>query len=259
MRPWLLAECNYAHVKAQRYEVAVLPFGATEPHNLHLPYATDNYEADLIGERVCQAAYTRGARVVCLPTVPYGTETNQRALPLSLNLNPSTLLAVTRDLVESLVGSGVRKILLLNGHGGNELKPFLRELYGQTSAALFLCNWYKVLDDVYHEIFEDPEDHGGEMETSLIMSYRPELVARSADGSLLADEGAVAPTRFEAVNQGWVSITRPWHLLTTNTGSGNPHAASPEKGERALEILTERLSQFLVELAESDLDERFPF
>ena len=45
-RPWVLAETNYAYVKANPYEVAVLPLGATEPHNLHLPYATDTYQCD---------------------------------------------------------------------------------------------------------------------------------------------------------------------------------------------------------------------
>jgi len=259
MRRWVLAECNYATIKQQQIEVAVLPLGATEPHNLHLPYGTDNFEADVVGDRICGAAHAQGAKVILLPTIPYGTETNQRAFPLSMNLNPSTILAVITDLLESLVGSGVRKVLLLNSHGGNELKPVLRELYGRTEAALFLCNWYRVASDVYASIFDQPEDHAGEMETSILLAYFPELVGRNDDGSLIADAGTVAETRFEAVNRGWVSITRPWHLLTTNSGSGNPHAASAEKGHRLMDLLIQRLSTFLVELSNSELDERFPF
>ena len=259
MRPWVLAECNYGHVKQSQYEVAVLPFGATEPHNLHLPYGTDTIEASEIGSQICEAAHQRGAKVILLPTIPYGTETNQKEFPLSLNLNPSTLQQVLTDLVQSLLGSGVRKILLLNSHGGNEFKPMLRELYGQTSAALFLCNWFQMVRDVYSEIFDVPEDHAGEMETSLLLHFRPDLVAKNADGSLTADDGAVASTRFEAVNQGWVSITRPWHLLTTNSGSGNPHAASEEKGAKLMNVVVERLASFLVELSSSEVDEKFPF
>jgi creatinine amidohydrolase len=64
---------------------------------------------------------------------------------------------------------------------------------------------------------------------------------------------------LEAVNKGWVSITRPWHLLTTNTGAGNPHAATAEKGKALMEVIVERLSGFLVELAGAKIDERFPF
>ena len=97
------------------------------------------------------------------------------------------------------------------------------------------------------------------METSLALAYFPHLVARNADGTLAADEGVVQPTRFEAVNRGWVSITRPWHLLTSNSGSGNPHAATAEKGRRLMELLVDRLSAFLMDLSAAKLDERFPF
>ena len=175
MRPWILAETNYAYTRQHDYEVAVLPLGATEPHNLHLPYATDLLEGTVIGEHVCEAAHQQGARVVLLPTIPYGTETNMRHLPLAMNLNPSTLNLVVTDLIESLVDSGVRKVLLLNSHGGNEMKPLLRELAGKTAAQVFLCNWFRSVADVYHDIFDEPEDHAGEMETSLGLAYFPEF------------------------------------------------------------------------------------
>ncbi len=259
MRPWNLAETNYTYTKQNQYEVAVLPLGATEPHNLHLPYSTDTIEGTKIGEAICEAAHGQGAKVVLLPTIPYGTETNMRKLPLALNLNPSTLNQIITDLVASLVESGIQKILLLNSHGGNDFKPLLRELSGKTPAQLFLCNWYQMVRDVYHEIFENPDDHAGEMETSLVLSFAPDLILRNADGSLAADDGETASSRFEAVNQGWVSITRPWHLLTTNSGSGNPHAASAEKGRQVTQLIVDRLGTFLVELSNSKLDEKFPF
>lgn len=75
----------------------------------------------------------------------------------------------------------------------------------------------------------------------------------------MADDGATQPTRFDAVNQGWVGLTRQWDLLTTNSGSGYPHQASAEKGEKIMDVLVERLGGFLVELAKSPLDESFPF
>ena len=259
MRPWKLAETNYAATKAGHFEVAVLPLGAIEPHNLHLPYGMDLFEGNLVGEKICEAAWQRGAKVMLLPTVPYGTQTNQRVFPFSMNVNPSTLGALIGDLVESLVGQGILKIVLLNSHGGNELKSILRELYGKSPAKLFLCNWYQIFQDVYHEIFEEPDDHAGEMETSLALAYWPDLVAKHADGTLAADAGRKAQTRFEAVNRGWVSITRPWHLLTTNAGAGNPHAATAEKGRRLMELLVERLGAFLVELSAAEVDERFPY
>ena len=259
LRVWKLAETNYSYVKEHPFEVAVLPLGATEPHNLHLPYGTDTYEGDMIGEAICEDAHRRGAKVVLLPTIPFGTETNQMAFPLAMNLNPSTVAAVITDLVDSLVHHGIRKIVLLNSHGGNDLKPVLRELFGKTPAHVFLCNWYQALGDVAKEIFDDPGDHAGEMETALILAQHPHLVARDADGKLLADDGVMSRSRFEAVNRGWVQITRDWQLLTTNTGAGNPHPATADKGRAFMAKLVDRLGSFLVELSSAKLDERFPF
>ncbi len=254
-----LAELTLEDVRQSHFEVAVLPLGATEPHNLHLPYGTDVFEANWIARSISQRASNQGARIVVLPAIPYGTETNLQAFPLAMNLQPSTILKIVEDLVGTLSRSGIRKLVLLNSHGGNDLKPILRELYGKTDVHLFLCNWYQMVRDAATAIFDVPDDHAGEMETSLILAHRPELVARRSDGSLRADEGRTRPFRFEALEKGWVGISRPWHLLTTQSGSGNPHAATAEKGERLMEVIAERLVPFLVELSQSPLDDTFPF
>ena len=259
MIPWNLSATNYGVIKEQQFEVAVLPIGATEPHNLHLPYSTDTLCATRIAERACERAWEQGAKVVLLPSIPFGTQTNQREFPLALNVNPSTMNRLLTDLIESLAYRNIRKIVLLNGHGGNELKGFLRESYGKIDAKIFACDWYHCIRDKYKEIFEELDDHAGEMETSLMLALAPELVAQDANGQLFADGGATRPTRFEAVNRGWVSVARPWHLLTTNTGAGNPHKATAAKGEQALELVVKRLTQFLIELATTPLDGTFPF
>lgn len=255
MRPWVLAETNYGQVQAQGpFEVAVLPLGATEPHNLHMPYGTDTFQVEVIGRRACARAHEQGARVVLLPTLPYGTETNQMHFPLAMNLNPTTVAQVVTDLVESLSTHGIRKCVLLNGHGGNDLKWVLRQLHRATDVHLFVCNWYKVASDRHREIFADAGDHAGELETSMGLAHFPDLMAMDQ-----ADPGAMAPTRFEAVNRGWVEITRPWHLLTTNSGAGDPRPATAAKGQALTDLVVDRIAGFLVELAQSPLDDRFPF
>ncbi len=254
-RPWQLADLSYHDVKSRPpIEVAVLPLGATEPHNLHMPYATDTLQVDVVADLACQAAHERGARVVALPALPYGTETNQMRFPWAMNLNPTTVAAVISDLVASLAAHGVRKCLLLNGHGGNDLKWVLRQLHGSTPVQIFLCNWYKLATDQHKAIFEDAGDHAGELETSMILAHFPELVSLEK-----ADAGTMAGSRFEAVNRGWVEITRPWHLLTTNSGAGDPRPATAEKGQSLTEIVVERLANFLVDLSKSPLDDAFPF
>ena len=259
MRPWKLSELNYSQVKKHSFEVAVVPIGCTEPHNLHLPYGMDTFESEIIGDHICEAAHDAGASVLLLPAIPYSTVSAQSEFPFSINIYPSTLSALLTDIIESLSGHGIRKIILLNSHGGNDLKPLLRELYGEVDAHLFLFNWYESIKDVYSEIFERQEDHAGEMETSIALAYFPELVARTDSGELAADDGTTTRFRFEALNNGWVSITRPWHLYTVNSGAGNPHAATAEKGRRLMEVLVERMSAFIVELSESEIDQSFPF
>src|SRR4051795_6405330 len=119
MRDWNLAEQNHAFIRSQRWEVAVLPFGATEPHNLHMPYATDNYQVDAIGQRACERAYQAGAKILLLPTVPFGVNTNHLQVPggLALSVTPTTLLALLTDLVDSLKRQRGPKVALLTGHG----------------------------------------------------------------------------------------------------------------------------------------------
>src|ERR1700722_19168915 len=125
MREWVLAEQHHAFIRSQPWEVAVLPFGATEPHNLHMPYGTDNFQVEEIGKRACARAYDEGAKVTLLPTMPFGVNTNHLKVPgaLACSVTPTTLLALLTDLVESMELQGVRKLVVLNGHGGNELKP----------------------------------------------------------------------------------------------------------------------------------------
>jgi creatinine amidohydrolase len=256
LRPWVLAEQNHAAVRAQKWEVAVLPFGATEPHNLHMPYGTDNFQVEEIGSRACEKATAAGAKVLLLPTVPFGVNTNHLQVPgaVTLSVRPTTLLAILGDLVDSLERQGVRKLVLLNGHGGNELKPLARELHHRTKVFLCVCDWFRMATDVYPRLFQKPGEHADEVETSLGLAYFPHLMRPE-----LADDGAARPTRLGAINRGWVSITRPWHLVSTNTGLGDPAAATADKGRQLMDVLVERLAGFLVELSAAEMDEQFPY
>ncbi len=256
MREWILSEQRHDQIRAQRWDVVVLPFGATEPHNLHMPYGTDNFQVEELGRRVCRAAYERGAKVLLLPTIPYGVNTNHLNIPgaVACSVTPTTLLHLLADLVDSLERQGIRKLVLLNGHGGNELKPLTRELHHRTKVFLCVCDWYRMAADLARTIFDKPGEHADEMETSLGLAFFPQWMCPE-----LADDGAAKPSRFEAINRGWISITRPWHLVSANTGLGDPRAATAEKGHRLMDAMSDRLTEFLVHLAESPMDETFPY
>jgi creatinine amidohydrolase len=254
--PFMLAELTYADVRATEWQAVVLPFGATEPHNLHMPYGTDNFQVEELARRAGAWAWERGARVAVLPTVPFGVNTNYLKLPraLTCSLTPTTLLAILGDLIDSMHAQGIRKMVLLNGHGGNELKPLARQLHHKSEMFLCVCDWFRMAADLYPTIFEKPGEHADEVETSLGLAFFPHLLHPER-----ADAGAARPTRFDAINRGWVSITRPWHLATTNTGLGDPRAATAEKGQRLMDALTQRLGDFLVELAATLVDATFPY
>ena len=253
-KPWRLQEITYKVVRERKYEVAVLPVGSTEPHGLHVPYGSDAFHAGILADRVCERADGWGAKVILLPTIPYGVNRNLLGFPLTMNVDQETLDAVVRDIVESLEHHGILKLVLFNGHGGNEFKALLRTLYGRTRVFVTLVDWWKVAEDVRDELFEEAGDHADEMETSVDLALFGDLIHMED-----ADDGAVRSTRFEAINEGWATITRPWHLLTRNAGVGDPRRASKEKGERYVEVAVERIANFIKELSNAEMDEGFPY
>src|SRR5207244_13341060 len=121
-RPYILNELTWKTVRDTRYEVAVLPWGATEAHNLHLPYSTDNIETERIAALAARHASEHGARVVVLPLVPFGVNTGQLDIPLCLNMNPSTQAAMLRDLAPALAGQGVPTAVTPNRPGQHSVR-----------------------------------------------------------------------------------------------------------------------------------------
>jgi len=251
VRPYVLAESSWKSVKDTDYEVAILPWGATEPHNFHLPYATDNYETGAIAERAAEIAWQKGAKVVVLPTVPFGVNTGQLDLKLALNMNPSTQLALLTDIASAISGQGVRKLLILNGHGGNDFRQMIREL--QPRVNLFICtiNWWTCVSSA--DYFDEPGDHAGEMETSVMMALRPDVLRPLSE----AGPGKARKFRVAGLREGWAWAPRQWSKVTSDTGTGDPKASTPAKGEKFLKAVTERIAGFLVDLAGADTENMY--
>ncbi len=246
LRPYVLAESNWKLVKATPYEVAILPWAATEPHNYHLPYGTDTYETAALAERAAEIAWNKGAKVVVLPTVPFGVNTGQLDLKLTINMNPSTQLALLGDIARALSGQGLKKLVILNGHGGNDFRQMIRELQPQID--LFICtiNWWTCVDASGY--FTEPGDHAGEMETSIMQSLQPDLVLPLSE----AGPGKARKFRVVGLRDGWAWAPRRWTQVTDDTGTGNPAAATAAKGEKFLAAVTEKIGDFLVDLAKAD-------
>jgi creatinine amidohydrolase len=249
--PALLAHATWPAVRDTHYDVAVLPWGATEAHNTHLPYATDTIQVEAICDRAAAQAHAQGAQVVALPAIPFGVQTGQREIPLCINLNPSTQLAVLRDIAGTLVRSGIPKLVIVNGHGGNDFRQMIRELQGAVPLLIAQVNWYQCVDPKPY--FDVPGDHAGELETSVMMHLTPELV-----GPLeTAGPGTARPFAVRGFREGWAWTPRHWPSVTDDTGVGDPHAATPAKGAAYVAAVVEQLGGFLVELAATPNDQLY--
>ena len=251
-RPYILSETNWKTVKENEYQVAILPWGATEAHNYHLPYGIDNIQSEYIAGESARIAWEKGSKTIVLPCVPFGVNTGQLDIPFTINLNPSTHHSILEDIAESLISQGMEKLVIVNGHGGNDFKQIIRELQPRFPE-LFICtlDWWKILDTTTY--FEEPGDHGGEMETSNLLSIDPDLMLPIEQ----AGDGKAKKFKLMALKEGWVWAPREWTKISEDTGVGDPKQATKEKGKRFLHDITHKIADFLVELEKADIDDLY--
>lgn len=252
MKPYILSECSWKELKTQRFELAVLPWGATEAHNYHLPYGTDVYEANAIAEVSGKKAWEQGAKVIILPTIPFGVNTGQTDIYLDMNMSPSTQMGVLRDVLTVLNRQGLHKFLILNSHGGNDFKTILREL-GLEFPKMFLstCNWFQALDK--SKYFEEEGDHADEMETSIMMHINPEFVLPLTEAGLGKEKKSV----IKGFREKWAWKERKWSVITEDTGTGNPIKSTSEKGRKFFEDVTDKISELIQDICKANPNELY--
>ncbi|WP_242092234.1 creatininase family protein [Aestuariivivens sediminicola] len=251
-RPYVLSETNWKDLKTQDFTVAVLPWGATEAHNYHLPYGTDHYLAEKVAISSAGKAWKQGARVIVLPTIPFGVNTGQIAIPLCMNMNPSTQYAVLKDTVQVLAHHNIKKLVIVNAHGGNNFKHMVREL-GLEFPSVFCCavNWWQSVKA--ESFFEEPGDHAGELETATMLFLKPELVLPPEHWG----QGKSKSFKIKGLKEGWVSAQRQWHKVSEDTGVGNPKMATKDKGEKFFNAVTTQIASFLEEIHSADLNDMY--
>jgi creatinine amidohydrolase len=252
MNPFILAESSWKTIKDANIELAILPWGATEAHNLHLPYSTDNIETDRITREAARKAFERGAEIIVLPIIPFGVNTGQLDIPVNININPSTQFAILKDITDVLNRHGIHKFLIVNGHGGNDFKQMIREL-GFNFPEMFIatCNWYQAVDQ--SRFFEEAGGHADEMETSLMLFLEPALVLPVRN----AGKGDAKKFRINALNENWAWSERKWSKVTKDTGVGNPAKATREKGEKYFNAVTDSLCELISDLAGTDISDMY--
>ncbi|MEF2643469.1 MAG: creatininase family protein [Paramuribaculum sp.] len=244
-----LSVSNYGTARSEAYDVAILPWGATEPHNLHLPYLTDAILShDIAVDAAREADRRYGIRAMVMPAMPLGAQNpGQRELPFCVHYRYDTQRAVLTDIVASLHHQGMRRLLIVNGHGGNSFKNMIRDLSVDIPDMLIATSeWFKVCPP--KEYFDAPGDHADELETSVMMHYHPELVDLSEAGSGTA--GGFAPA---TLREGVAWVPRNWSRVSKDTGIGSPAAATARKGARFAAAVVARYAELLRDLCLDDL------
>ena len=241
-----LAVSCYGKVKPLNYDLAILPWGATEPHNLHLPYLTDcilSHDVAVDAARLALDQY--GVRCMVLPYVTAGSQNpGQRELNFCIHYRYETQKAILTDIVASLYAQGHRRLLIINGHGGNSFKNIIRDLsLDYPDFLIATSEWFTLVPA--KEYFDEPGDHADELETSVMMHYHPELVDLDEAG-----DGKSKKFASQMLNEKVAWVPRHWMKVSEDTGIGNPKKASAEKGKRYVEAVTAKYAQLFKELTE---------
>lgn len=249
-RPYILAETNWKEIKQHHFDVVVLPWGATEAHNYHMPYGTDNYQVDYVAARSAEKAWEKGTKVLVLPNIPFGVNTGQLDIEYCINMNPSTQLAILKDVCDTIRRHGATKLVILNGHGANNFVSMIRELAG-IFPDLFVCvvNWFQ--SSPVKDFFDQPGDHADEMETSVMLHLYPELILPLKE----AGDGKTLKFAASGFKKGWAWTQRPWSLITKDTGSGDPSKANADKGSKFLDNSTTNIAEFFSEICGKSIQE----
>jgi creatinine amidohydrolase len=243
-RPYMLFEANYRQLLEYRPNVAVLPWGATEAHNYHLPHGTDVIEAGIVAERAAEVAHASGATPVVLPPIPFGNNAQQLDQVATISLSTATAFAILTDVVHSLSKQNIDRLVLLNAHGGNDFKPLVRDLHGRTGALIVLVNFWQMIPEQATAIFDDRGDHAGELETSMLLHVCPQWVQLHQAGP-----GKRNAFKIEGLQSPGVWTPRPWSATHPDTGSGDPSRSTAEKGKRYLDAVARAVGELLVSVS----------
>ncbi len=229
-------------------EVAILPVGSNEQHGQHAPLGTDHFIAKALAE---EAAKRTG--VICSQVIPFGVSFVHRQFGGTISISPQHFKDYVGDVCRSLTYYGIRRIVVVNGHGGN--RSALTELaYELRADGVFatIFTWWEAAATLLPTIFAPTERrHAGAEETSMVLHLHPELVNMKK----ATDENSPTHPTMTA------GIALPLDTVdhTVSGVLGNSTASSAEKGREVFEAVVDELVthiQLVKEAKPGDLREK---
>jgi creatinine amidohydrolase len=245
-------ECKWIETEDLCERVVVLPLGSLEQHGHHLPMLTDS----MIGAEIARRAeQILGSEALFLPTLWIGASDHHQAYPGTVSISNTVYTDVLIDIVESLITAGYRRIFLLNAHGGN-ITPGRMAIYDvqlrhrdMTDLFLAFSSWWTLSAEqiaAIETLDQKIVTHACELETSMILLLRPELVNISAArGTTISFDSAFYTPDFSAASR--VDVPRTFDQLSITGAFGHPEAATAEKGERLFDAAATQVVEFVHE------------
>ena len=240
--------------RLKRVDVALLPVGAIEQHGPHLPLDTDAFDAEYLAMAVSDACHD--PKPVVLPLIPYGVSYHHNDFAGTISIENSTLARMVYEIGVSAARNGITKLVIINGHGGNDpaLNFAAQEINRDTH--IFVCVDSGETSDVdVYGMIDTPNDvHAGEIETSTSLAVRPELVHMERAEKMVPEFSSRYLDFTSKRGISWYAFTKK---ISENGVMGDPTRATVEKGRAMWDVMIRHLVTFVEELKQLSLDEIF--
>ncbi|UCH09634.1 MAG: creatininase family protein [Fidelibacterota bacterium] len=235
-------------------DTAIIPCGSIEQHGPHLPVDVDYHDVAYLARQVAEKC--SDPKPFVLPAIPYGVSYHHDDFKGTLSITNNALSHFVYDLGCSLARNGIRKIIILNGHGDNAPTLKYAAQMINRDQHIFVCvETGETSDKDVYDLIDTPNDiHSGEIETSTTLALRPELVQmdKAVDATLDFGSRYLDFTSARGV---------PWYVRTkrlSDTGiMGNPTKATAEKGREIWEVMITHLVRFVEEVKESEPEDLY--
>jgi creatinine amidohydrolase len=256
----LLRELTWQEIEplAGPETVVILPTAAVEQHGRHLPLEVDARIVEEVSRRAAERVTDR-VPVLVTPVVWSGVSGYHMSFAGTLTLSMNTFIRVVEELGESLVHHGFRRILILNSHGGNHdpIKIAARNIADRTGVAVAAASYWNMAADDLADIQDVEVDavpgHACGFETAMMMALRPEMVRHDAMRAGTPDassKGAYFTKRLR--REPLVHLPQQAGVVSSHGWAADPTKGTPENGKRYLELVVNRLADFLEQFAVRD-------
>lgn len=251
---WAIHTWTEMEEKLKAIDTAILPCGSIEQHGPHLPLDVDYFDSVYLANKVAEACST--PKPLVLPPIPYGVAYHHEDFAGTLSISNHTLSALVYDIGKSLAKNGIKKLIILNGHGDNSPTLNYAAQMINRDTGIFVCVETGETSDVdLNDLVETPNDiHAGEIETSTTLAIRPERVKMDKAVNETLNFGSSYLDFTSERGVAWYVRTK---ILSESGVMGNPTLATPEKGNKLWEIMIAHLVRFVEEVKKSKLEDLY--